>query len=101
MSVDDIGYTLYGGGRYGDKNMRVAVDIADAGGAPVANASVSVQITRNGSVVYSGSSTTGSSGAATFNLGNARTGAYSTRVTNVTAAGYVWDQASPPNSFVK
>jgi hypothetical protein len=81
--------------------MRVEVDIADEFGAAVANATVSVQILRNGSTVYSGSATTSSNGAVTFTIANARTGTYATVVTNVTATGYAWDQTSPTNSFVK
>ncbi|MFO1093525.1 MAG: carboxypeptidase-like regulatory domain-containing protein [Planctomycetaceae bacterium] len=90
IGVDYIGYTKYGG-KTSDKNLRIEVDIADDAGAPVPNATVAVRITRNGSNVYTGSVLTDANGA-WFTISNARSGTYSTIVTNVTATGDVWDQ---------
>jgi len=98
--VKSIGYSTYGG-RANDKHLKVAVDLVDGSGAAVPNASVTVEISRNGSVVYTGTSTTDGSGEASFTINNARAGTYSTTIQNVSAGSLIWDGTTPANSFSK
>lgn len=55
-----------------------------------------------GNSAGSGSGTTGSDGSITFRLRNAAPGTYTASVTDVTAAGYVWDDVdTPSNEYTK
>lgn len=99
-SVASIGYSMYGG-KTNNKNLRVSVNVIDELDLPVPNASVSVRITRSGTVVYTGTAVTDGNGVATFTISNARSGTYATTVTNLSATGYEWDGSSPANSFAK
>jgi len=70
-------------------------------GNSVAGASVPIDLFRDGSLVGSGTGTTGTNGTVTFTLKNARSGCYTTTVTEVTAAGLTWDDSIPTNEFCK
>lgn len=100
VHVASIGYTTHGG-RFGDRHLTVGVSLVDGTGAPVANASVSIELSRDGSSYGTASGTTGSGGSASFSFNNAPSGTYETVVTAVTAAGMEWDEVTPPNSFTK
>lgn len=75
--------------------------LVDDLGNPVAGASVSIELYRNGSLYASGTGTTGTDGKVTFKAQNAPSGTYTTTVTNVTATGLTWDGVTPENSFTK
>lgn len=99
VSVTEILYRL-DGGRSGDRNLLITVGLRDNFGDPAAAALVSIQLSApNGTL--SGQGTTGADGRVTFQVRNAVSGAYSTRVTSVSATGLTWDESSPPNSFLK
>jgi len=78
------------GGKNRDKHLLVTVLIVDSGGQPVANASVAVDVSRNGTDYASNVGTTGSTGEVTFQLTNAPAGTYDTSVTSVTVGGVMY-----------
>ena len=98
--VNSITYTT-DGGKSGDKHLNIRVAVIDDFGNPVANASVSINLNRNGSLVATGAGTTGSDGVVIFSYKNAPSGTYTTSITGVTASGLTWDGNTPPNEFVK
>lgn len=100
VSVESIMYST-SGGRLGDRHLQVTVALVDDAGNPVADASVSIDLNRDGSLYASSSGTTGSNGTVTFSFNNAPSGTYTTEVTDVTAAGLTWDGVTPTNSFDK
>ena len=100
VSVSSITYAAEGG-RNNDKHLLITVALVDDLGNPVSGASVSIDLSRDGSPVGSGTSTTGSDGTVTFSLKNARPGCYTTTITNVTASGLTWDGVTPANEFCK
>ena len=73
--------------------------LVDGSGLAVEGATLSVTI--SGPKPGGGTGVTDPSGELTFRITNSPSGTYSTIVTNVTAAGLVWDGITPPNSFVK
>jgi len=89
------------GGRDGKKHLLITVALEDDFGNPVAGASVSIELFRDGPLYTSGTGTTGTDGTATFKVANAPSGTYITTVTHVTAAGLTWDGVTPENSFTK
>ncbi|MCH8046452.1 MAG: trypsin-like serine protease [Planctomycetes bacterium] len=98
--VDSIEYARTGG-RNNDKHLNITVAIIDDLPSIVEGASVSIDLFRDTLFVASGTATTGTNGTATFSLKNAQSVSsvcYSTVVTNVTAAGLVWDEISPASS---
>jgi subtilisin len=98
VSVDSITYATEGG-KNANKHHLFTVALVDDLGNPVAGASVSVTVenTTTGDA-RSGSGTTGT---LTFSWKNAKSGHYTTTVTNVTAEGLAWDGVTPPNDFTK
>lgn len=72
----------------------VRIAIVDENGNSVANASVSVSITRPDGTVGVGTATTNAAGMVTFNSGKAQKGAYATTVTGVTRAGMTFNAGS-------
>ena len=70
-------------------------------GDPVGSASVTIELYLDGTLEAGGTGTTGSGGTITFSLKNADLGTYTTEVTNVTATGLTWDEATPFNEFLK
>jgi hypothetical protein len=100
VSVTDISYST-SGGKDGTKNLRVTIQLRNDQGAPVADASVSIELYRDGSIDGSGTGTTGADGSLTFQRRNAPSGFYTTVVTDVSAAGLTWDAATPPNGVDK
>ncbi len=95
VSVSSITY------RTQKQNLLVTVALVDGTGSPVAGASVSISLYRNGSLYLSASSTTGTDGKVTFKATNAPSGCYTTTVTNVAASGFTWNGATPANQFCK
>ena len=100
VSVDSITYATEGGkNKY--KHLLITVALVDDLGNQVSGASVSIDLFRDGSLVGSGTGTTGTDGTVTFTLKNAASGCYTTTVTDVTAAGLTWDGVTPANEFCK
>lgn len=99
-TVPSITYATTGG-KNNDKHLNITVQVNDDLGNAVSGAAVSINLWRNGSPIASGSGTTGSSGTVTFVYNNAPSGAYTTVVTGVVAAGLTWDGVTPDNSFTK
>lgn len=100
VMVTSVTYAT-GGGRGGTKNLLITVTLVDDAGNQVSDASVSIEVIRDGSLYGTGTGTTGSGGAITFNARNAPSGDYSTTVTSVTVSGLTWDGSTPANSFTK
>ncbi len=100
VSAELITYTT-AGGKNGDKHLSITVALVDALGNLAAGASVSIDLSRDGSFVASGTNTTETDGTVTFTLKNAAPGCYATIVTAVTAAGLTWDGATPDNDSCK
>jgi len=100
VKVTSIDYATEGG-KNGDKHLSISVTLMDNLGKPVGDASVSVSITLDGQSHVTDTGTTGADGTVSFNINNAASGTYSTRVTNVAADGLTWDGEYPANSFVK
>src|SRR3989338_4979431 len=98
--VNSITYTTEGG-KNSDKHLNIHIVVVDDFGGSVANASVSINLTRNDNVVGSGTGTTGSNGIVIFTYKNAPSGHYETKITGVTAVGLTWDGATPPNGYDK
>ncbi len=100
VSVTSVTYATEGG-RGGDKHLLITVALVDDAGNQVSGASVSIRLSRNGSLDATGTGTTGSGGTVTFSRKNARSGDYTTEVTDVTAAGLNWDGMTPAKAFTK
>ena len=98
--VNSITY-ITEGGKNSNKHLSIRIAVIDDFGNPVANASVSINLTLNDNVVGSGTGTTGSTGMVTFSYKNALSGHYETKITGVTATGLTWDGATPPNGYDK
>ena len=96
VSVSSIDYATEGG-KNKDKHLLITVVLVDDLGGLVNGASVSIDLFRDGSLVASGTGTTGTDGAVTFSLKNAKSGCYTTTMTDVTADGYTWDGLTPAN----
>ncbi len=84
------------GGQNGDKHLVVTVTLDRGAGAPVSGASGSVTI--NGPKSGGGTVITDALGDVTFKISNAPSSIYTTTVTNVTAAGLIWDSTFPANT---
>jgi hypothetical protein len=100
VSVESIAYATTGG-KKNDKHLNITVQASDNDGNGVSGASVSIELSRDGTRIASTTGTTGSSGAVTFVYNNAPSGTYTTVVTNVVAAGMQWDGNTPANEFIK
>ncbi|KAG2473831.1 MAG: putative Aqualysin 1 [Nitrosopumilales archaeon] len=94
VSVSSITYATEGG-KNKDKHLLITVALEDDLSNPVSGASVSIDLSRDGSFVGSGTGTTGTDGTVTFSLKNAKSGCYTTTVTDVTASGLTWDGTTP------
>ena len=100
VSVNGITYATEGG-KNQDKHLLITVALVDDLGNLAAGASVSIDLFRDGSLAGSGTGTTGADGTVTFSLKNAKSGCYTTTVTDVTAEGLTWDGVTPANEFCK
>ncbi len=100
VGVVSVNYST-NGGKNNNQHLSVTLTVADNFGNKVSGASVSIQLTRDGKLVASGTGTSGSNGTVTFTLNNAPKGTYTTTVTNVFASGLTWDGVTPANSFTK
>ena len=98
MFADAVTYRTEGRKRK-KKKLYVTIEIGDDVEMAVEGASVSIDPYRDSSKVASGAGATDSQGTVTFRLKRARSGSYSTTVTGVTAAEFVWDGETPPNEF--
>ncbi len=94
VNVTSVIYSTTGG-KKGDKHLLITVAILDDFDVPVVDASVSIDLYRNGSKVGSATAPTGVSGTVTFSLKNWKAGCYLTDVTNVTAGGLTWNSTYP------
>ena len=81
--------------------LQITVRVVNGSGSPVAGASVSIAVTRNGSPYTTGTGTSGSTGNVTFNAFFPPSGCYATTVTKLTATGLTWDGVSPANSVCR
>jgi subtilisin len=100
VAVNSVGYATEGGKNH-DRHLLITVALADNLGGAVSGASVSIDLSRDGSFVGSGTGTTGLTGTVTLTLKNASSGCYVTNVTNVSAAGLTWNSLTPANGICK
>ncbi len=98
--IDYVSYALEGG-RNNDKHLLITIALVDDLAGPVSGASVSIDVFRDNAPAASGSGTTGTNGTVTFSLKNAKSGTYTSDVTDVTAAGLTWVDGTPENGFDK
>lgn len=96
VSVDSVTYATEGG-KNQDKHLLITIALVD----DVSGASVSIDLFRDRKLVGSATGTTDINGNTAFILKNARSGCYTTTVTDVTASGLTWDDITPTNSFCK
>ena len=96
--VTSITYALSG---RNNRNLNITTTVNNNLGKAVAGASVSINLYRGGSLVGSGTGTTGTNGQVTFVYSSAPSGTYTTKITNVVASGLVWDGVTPTNKFTK
>ncbi len=99
VRVDSITYSTRGG-RFNDRHLDVTLLLLDNDDNPVADASVSATLYRNGAS-WNFQGTTGSNGAVVFTLNNHGSGCYETEVTAVEADGLDWDGVTPENGYCK
>lgn len=85
----------------GENHLLVVVTVFDDGEQPVHRASVSAQLNRNGAFYATKSGTTGPDGSVVMKFTNAPSGCYDTVITDVAAAGFLWDGIYPDNDFGK
>lgn len=97
--VESIGYATEGG-RNQNAHLRVIGTVVNDQGGPVAGASVSIELYRDGGLYMAATGSTGTDGTVSFKSNNAPAGSYTTKVTNVSATGLTWDGATPDNSFL-
>lgn len=93
IGVATIDYAATGGGNH----LKITCTLD----SPVEGAVVSIDLFRDGSLEQSYSGATDSQGVVSFLYRKAPSGTYVSVVTDMTAAGYTWDSATPPNSFDK
>jgi hypothetical protein len=98
--VESISYSTEGG-KNQDRHLCIAVALVDNLENPVADASVSIEVYREGSLYVSYTGTTGTDGTVTFKKNNAPSGTYTTTVIEVTAGELIWDGVIPENRFIK
>lgn len=96
IRVQSITYTTRARGRHLDITLLLLDNLND----PVAGASVSARLHRNGTS-WNFQGTTGSNGKVTFTLNNHGSGCYWTEVTAVAASGLIWDGITPENGYCK
>ncbi len=89
------------GGPNGDRHLIITAAIVDENGQPIGNASVAIDVTRDGNPYASSVGTTGSNGEVAFQLNNAPNGCYVTTVTSVTVGGVMTTPPTPPNGHCK
>jgi subtilisin len=97
VSVDSISYELTNLNR----DLKVKLALLDQTNNTVSGAIVSITLKRDGKAVSSSTGTTLSDGTVTFLYKRAKSGTYTTVVTQVTATGLPWDGVTPTNSFIK
>ena len=97
VGVDSITYSG-SGGKNNDRHLTVSVHVSDDSGNNVGDATVSIDLYRDGGLVGSATGTTGSTGNVGFTMKNAPSGTYTTTITSVTASGLTWDGITPTNS---
>lgn len=98
LKVKSISYNL---GGPANKTLFISVKVVDTGDAPIGGAEVKIELSRDGSLISTGTGTTASNGLATFQYKNPKSGTYTTKVTSITKTGYTWDGVTPSNSFTK
>ncbi|MBC8281920.1 MAG: Ig-like domain-containing protein [Chloroflexi bacterium] len=87
----------FNGGKGGDKDLRVEVNVANDLGAAVEGAVVDITLHNTTSgASWTGSAATGADGSVAFRLRNAPAGCYSTDVDGISAAGLNWDGNTGP-----
>jgi subtilisin family serine protease len=97
VRVDSISYYLTNLNR----DLNVKLTLLDHTNNPVSGAIVSIKLYRDGKAISSSTGTTLSDGTVTFLYKRAKSGTYTTLVTQVSATGLLWDGETPPNSFLK
>ncbi|HNS20855.1 MAG TPA: S8 family serine peptidase [Sedimentisphaerales bacterium] len=100
VSVVSITYSL-GGSFWSANDLVVMLEVQDDLGNAVPDAFVAICVYRNGRVYRTLSGTTDSEGSLTFQIANAPSGSYRTRVIQVDAGGWDWDGQTPWNAFRK
>jgi len=98
--VECITYTT-SRGKNADRNLLITVRVMDDFGNAVANATVGISVTQDGTPFGTGSAATDSNGDVVFNGRNAANGTYVSTVTAVSKAGLTFEGSTPVNAFEK
>ena len=85
-------------GRLRARDLRITILVTNDSNEPVADASVSIALKRNGVLDSTGTGRTGAGGTLTFTKRRPRIGCYTTEVTMLMADGHNWDGFTPANS---
>ena len=99
VAVESVTYATEGG-RTNSNHLVVGVRIV-LGTTPVANASVTISLFRNGTLYATRTATTGADGRASFKITNYPAGCYTTLVAQVTLGGQTAMPPTPTNSHCK
>ena len=100
VSIESLAYSM-NGGKNSDRHIFIDIIVLDDLGAPVAGASMGMDLNLGVSLIGTASGSTDENGWLGFSLKNADTGCYSTVVTNLTADGLTWDTVTPENQICK
>jgi subtilisin family serine protease len=103
VHVASINHAVWGGPK-NTRNLRTTILLrygTEGSGAAVADATVSVRLSRNGSLYSSGTGITNSSGVVTFDALNAPQGCYQIDILSVSVASGNWDGLTPSNLYCK
>ncbi len=98
--VKNIVYST-SGGKTGTAHLIVTPIVVDGSDLAVPNALITIEVTLNGMIYYTGSAITGTTGTVSFKLAAAPSGTYATRILDVQAAGHTWDGVTPINAYIK
>ena len=98
VSVDEVIYTPSGPKA---KDLSITIKLLDDLGNPVVGAEVSISIEVDGSSFANPTGTTGDDSSVSFYFKNIPPGTYTTTVTAVDAAGLLFDDETPTNSYTK
>ena len=91
LRVSAIGYARQG------RRLRVTFTLRSGSGGPVAGASVSFALTRNGRPFRTAVAKTGVQGRAIFTTVSATRACYAAKIVRVVARGFVWNGVTPKN----
>jgi len=89
------------GGKFGFKHLNIDVKAKNGVGDPVVDATITLELFRNGLIQQTYSGLTGMDGIVSFTFSSAPDGEYTSVITTAAASGLIWNEITPPNSHTK